>query len=243
MLMKFIAWICLCVLSVYIVTPIIAQKKDGLDKQQQDSFKQKIDQLQKEGKLTELTSGADASRTFDVHYWIYAGELVKMTRRWNLVSAVTFDLPPTIDEVVFSYINGWRRRVISNSAEKALLCEVIRSGSFKRDEREETWYYMDSNHMFVEGDWLGHSEISVSSSPTTLKFFSGRKEILSIEVWYAHDQNSHLEDPVVEKVEKYIVRQKSKKKLDYNFQNPALNIMIEKYSLDITQNLGLKHGK
>jgi hypothetical protein len=242
--MKLILWICLCILLKWPAIPATAQTKDYLS-EQQHSFKQKIEQLWKEGKLTEVAGSVGNSAAVDAHYWTYDGKLVKMTRRWKFMSAITFSLPPVmaIEKVVFSYENGWRKHVISDSAEKELLCEVIQSGSFKRDEGEETQYYMDSQNSFGIRSGDGNTEMSFSGAPTSLKFFSGKNEILSIEVWYDHNQNSHPGDEVVEKVKRYIVRRKSSKDLDYNFENPTLDTIIEKYTLDITRELGLKFGK
>jgi hypothetical protein len=143
--------------------------------------------------------------------------------------------------VVFSYENGHRTRVISDLHQKVLLCEVVQNGSYSRDEGEETIYYMDSHISFGESRGNGNTELSHSSAPTTLKFFTRSREILSIEVWYASPKETHPGDPVIEKVEKYIIRQKSSKVLDYNFENPVLNGIIEKYSLDFTR--GMTYGK
>jgi hypothetical protein len=230
------------VCMILTVIPTMAQKKSLIQEQQRDSFKQKIEQLQKEGKLTEISAGSDSLPGVDAHYWTYDGKLVKMNRRWKFTKEMTFDLPfcDAIDRMVFSYKNGYRTIAISDPHEKVILCEVVQNGSYSNDEGKETRYYMDSQYSFGEGSG---GESFGSGAPTTLKFFKGKKEILSIEVWYDQLKETHPGDPVVEKVKRYIVRYKSSKKPDENFENPVLNVFIEKYSLDITKALGLIYGK
>jgi hypothetical protein len=230
------------VFMILAVTPTMAQKSSLIQEQQRDSFKQKIEQLQKEGKLAEISAGSDSLPGIDAHFWTYEGKLVKIYRRWKFTKEMTFNLPScgAIDRVVFSYENGHRTRVISDLHQKGFLCEVVQTGSYSKDEGEETGYYIDSQYSFGE---VSGAESYSSSAPTTLKFIKGKKEILSIEVRYDDSKERHPGEPVVKNVKNYIVRHKSSKTTDYNFENPVLNLFIEKYSLDITRELGLIYGK
>ena len=216
----------------------------------EEEFAKQVDQLQRDGRLDEIRGSFGPGGGLDARMWLYHGRMVKLEREALFVRPANLELPEPEDvlEIAVRYSNRWGERVVTDRREIEIWLEALVAGSAVRERVRDTAYYQDGYSGVGGTITLGAAlnEMAFTSAPSTIVFNVKGKppfvlqvffESLMSEGWVAPAPGT----PVVERVESY--RLDAADGRPVSFENPLLDLLAERYYLEITREKGLTHGE
>jgi hypothetical protein len=216
----------------------------------EEELAKQVGTLQREGRLEEIRGSFGPRGGLDTRVWLYHGRLVKLEREALFVRPASLELPEPeeVREIAVRYSDRWGERAVTDRREIELWLEALAAGSAIRERVLDTVYYPDGYTGVGATITLGaaRNELAFTTGPSHLVFGVKDRPPLVVQVFFEGLLSEGWVppapgSPLVEKVESYRLERADGRPV--SFENPLLDVLVEKHFLEITRELGLTNGE